>query len=53
VLLVVAPVLLGNGKRFFLENTPTRALALVTPVTAPSGAMRSTYRPVGPLRLEN
>jgi dihydrofolate reductase len=50
VQLLVAPVLLGKGKRFFSENAPPRVLALVTTVTASSGAMLNTYRPVGPLR---
>lgn len=50
VLLIVYPVLLGKGKRFFSENDAPRKLALVSTRTAPSGVVMSTYRPVGPLR---
>ncbi len=50
VLLIVYPVLLGKGKRFFSENDAPRELALVSTRTASSGVVMSTYRPVGPLR---
>ncbi len=50
VLLLVFPVLLGTGKRFFSEGTPPRELALVSTKAVPSGVIISTYRPNGPLR---
>jgi len=50
VLLLVYPVLLGTGKRFFSEATPPRELALVGTKAATSGVVISTYRPRGPLR---
>jgi len=50
ILLLVCPVLLGKGKRFFAEGTPPRELALVSTKTAASGVIISTYRPNGPLR---
>ena len=50
VLLLVFPVLLGKGKRFFSEGTPPRELALVSTKAASSGVIISTYRPNGPLR---
>ncbi len=50
VLLLVYPVLLGKGKRFFSENDAPRELALVSTRTASSGVVMTTYRPVGPLR---
>ena len=50
VLLLVFPVLLGTGKRFFSEGTPARELALVGTKAASSGVIISTYRPNGPLR---
>jgi dihydrofolate reductase len=50
VLLLVFPVLLGTGKRFFSEGTPPRELALVSTKAASSGVIISTYRPSGPLR---
>ena len=50
VLLLVYPVLLGTGKRFFSDGTPPRELALVGTKAASSGVVISTYRPSGPLR---
>ena len=50
VLLLVYPILLGTGKRFFSDGAPPRELALVSTKTASSGVVISTYRPSGPLR---
>jgi dihydrofolate reductase len=50
VLLLVFPVLLGTGKRFFSDRAPPRELALVGTKAASSGVVISTYRPSGPLR---
>jgi dihydrofolate reductase len=50
VLLVVYPVLLGTGKRFFAEGTPARSFALVSTQAMPSGVVLSTYRVAGPLK---
>lgn len=50
VLLLVFPVLLGTGKRFFSDGTPPRELALVGAKAVSSGVIISTYRPNGPLR---
>jgi dihydrofolate reductase len=50
VLLLVYPVLLGTGKRFFSEGAPPRELALAGTKAVPSGVIISTYRPSGPLR---
>ena len=50
VLLLVFPVLLGQGKRFFSDGTPPRELALVSTKAVPSGVIISTYKPSGPLR---
>ena len=50
VLLLVFPVLLGTGKRFFSEGTPPRELALVSSRAVSSGVIISTYKPSGPLR---
>ncbi|MBV9875673.1 MAG: dihydrofolate reductase family protein [Verrucomicrobia bacterium] len=50
VLLLVFPVLLGTGKRFFSDGTPPRELALVSTKAVSSGVIISTYRPSGPLR---
>ncbi len=50
VLLVVYPVLLGTGKRFFAEGTPARSFELVRTEAMPSGVILSTYRTGGPLK---
>jgi len=53
VLLLVYPVLLGRGKRFFSDSADPRELALVSTKATPSGVLMNTYRPVGPLRTES
>lgn len=50
VLLLVYPVLLGKGKRFFAEGSPARELKLVESKAGACGIVVSTYVPVGPLR---
>ena len=50
ILLLVFPILLGKGKRFFSAGTPPRELRLVNTVTASSGVLINSYRPAGPLR---
>lgn len=50
VVLIVYPVLLGTGKRFFAEGTPGRTLKLVSITTMPSGIIFSTFTVAGPLR---
>lgn len=50
VLLVVYPVLLGTGKRFFAEGTPPRSFELVGTKAMPSGIIFSTYTAAGPLK---
>lgn len=50
VLLLVFPIVLGRGKRFFSEEAAPRELALVGTKAASSGVLMNTYRPVGPLR---
>jgi dihydrofolate reductase len=50
ILLLVFPVLLGKGKRFFSDGTPPRELALTSTKAASSGVIISTYAPAGPLR---
>ena len=53
VLLLVCPVLLGRGKRFFSDSADPRELALVSTKAASSGVLMNTYRPVGSLRTES
>ena len=50
ILLVVYPVLLGAGKRFFAEGTPARSFELVNTQAFPSGVLFSTYKATGPLK---
>lgn len=50
VLLIVAPVLLGTGKRFFAEGTPAQAFVLVSTQATPSGVLLNTYKVIGPLK---
>jgi dihydrofolate reductase len=50
VMLIVSPVLLGTGKRFFAEGTPARSFELVSANAFPSGVIFSTYKVAGPLK---
>jgi dihydrofolate reductase len=50
VVLIVYPVLLGRGKRFFSETAAPRELAFVSTKASPTGLIMNTYRHVGPLR---
>jgi dihydrofolate reductase len=50
VLLIVYPVLLGRGKRFFSDSADPRELALVSTKATSSGVLMNTYRHVGSLR---
>ena len=50
VLLIVSPVLLGTGKRFFAEGTPARAFELVSTNTTATGIIFSSYKVAGPLK---
>jgi dihydrofolate reductase len=49
VVLIVYPVLLGCGKRFFADGTPARALTLTSTKAFPSGIIVSTYAVGEPL----
>ncbi len=50
IVLVVYPVLLGTGKRFFAEGTPARTFELVSTKAMPTGAMLNSYKFVGDLK---
>ena len=50
VLLIVYPVLLGAGKRFFAEGTPARSFELVSTNAMPAGIILSVYQGAGPLK---
>lgn len=50
VLLVVYPVLLGVGKRFFAAGTAPRSFELIDAKALPSGVLLNTYKVFGPLK---
>ena len=50
IVLMVNPVLLGRGKRLFVEGTPPRAFALESTQALPSGMLIQTYTAAGPLQ---
>jgi dihydrofolate reductase len=50
VVLIVYPVLLGRGKRFFSDGADPRKLALVDTKATPTGVLMNTYRHAGSLR---
>jgi dihydrofolate reductase len=50
VVLIVYPVLLGTGKRFFAEGAPPRSFELVSTKAFPSGNIFNTYKVAGPLK---
>lgn len=45
--LLVAPVVLGQGKRLFREGAPASTLSLVESRVSGSGVLLQTYRPTG------
>jgi dihydrofolate reductase len=45
---MIEPVLLGGGKRIFPDDGEMRTLELVSTVTAATGVIVTTYRPVKP-----
>ena len=52
VVLIVYPVLLGRGKRFFSESADARELAFVSTKVTPTGVLLNTYRHVGSLSVK-
>ena len=50
LLLVVYPLLLGTGKRFFAERSSPRFFELVRTQAFPSGVIFNTYKVAGPLK---
>jgi dihydrofolate reductase len=52
VVLIVYPVLLGRGKRFFSDSADPRELAFVSSKATPSGVLINTYRHVGSLQTQ-
>ena len=53
VVLIVYPVLLGRGQRFFSDRVDARELAFVNTKATPTGVLINTYRHLGPLRSES
>jgi dihydrofolate reductase len=50
VVLIVYPVLLGKGKRFFSDSVDPRELAFVSTKAMSTGVLMNTYRHVGSLK---
>lgn len=50
ILLIVYPVLLGTGKRFFAEGTAPCAFELISTKATPSGVHLCAYKVAGPLK---
>jgi dihydrofolate reductase len=53
ILLIVYPVLLGAGKRFFAEGTPPRSFELASTKAFPLGIVINAYKPAGPLKNQS
>jgi dihydrofolate reductase len=53
IILIVYPVLLGKGKRFFSDNAYPQELKLVDTKAGESGVFYNTYRYVGALATES
>jgi len=51
IVLIVYPVLLGRGKRFFSDSVDPRELAFLSTKTTPTGVLLNTYRHVGSLKI--
>ena len=52
VVLIVYPVLLGRGKRFFSDSADPRGLAFVSTKATPTGVLLNAYRYVGSLQTQ-
>jgi len=52
VILIVYPVLLGQGKRFFSDQASPRELAFVSTHATSTGVLLNTYRHLGALRSQ-
>ncbi len=52
VVLIMYPLLMGAGKRFFSDRVAPQELALVSSYTSPTGVLINTYRHVGSVRRE-
>jgi dihydrofolate reductase len=50
MMLIVYPVLLGTGKRFFAEGTPARSFQHIGTNAMPSGVILSSYNLAKPLK---
>jgi dihydrofolate reductase len=50
LVLLVYPVLLGQGKRLFAKGTPARSFELASTKALPSGIVVNVYKAAGPLK---
>ena len=49
LVLMIAPVILGAGKRLFNDGTPARTMRLIEQHTGTGGCLIATYEPEGPI----
>ncbi|MGI8704993.1 MAG: dihydrofolate reductase family protein [Sphingomicrobium sp.] len=50
LVLMIAPITLGGGKRLFGDGTPPRTFKPVEQRVSPGGFLMATYEPAGPLK---
>ena len=53
ITLIVYPVFVGTGKRFFAEGTPARSLTLESTQALPTGVVVNSYKLAEPLQESN
>ena len=53
LLLIVYPVLVGTGKRFFTQGTPARSLEILSTKAMPSGIVLNAFKVAGPLEIRS
>lgn len=52
IVLIIYPILMGRGKRFFSDSADPRELTLVSTKPTPTGVLLNTYRHIGSLLTE-
>lgn len=50
--LLIHPLILGSGRRLFVDDGPLATLSLVDTKTTTTGVVIATYQPAGPTAAE-